>query len=252
MNNGHSFTYIIGYRHKPDRLQNLRRVLDWINGFAGADVIVVEQDTHSKISHLNLRCRHLFLKSDKPYNKSWSFNYATKMAKTNIIVFADSDLIMNPNHLIESLKQIETYEMVNPYKSVIDLDTNETGLQLEQVLQINRPGRGETDHQKVPICGGICIFRRESIIKIAGWNENFVGWGAEDDFVSLKVQQFLNWKQMEHKCYHLFHNREQPNMTEYQKNLNLLQQLTKLEKEEIWKISHKDVTKNGLKNKYEI
>lgn len=252
MNNGHSFTYIIGYRHKPDRLQNLRRVLDWINGFAGADVIVVEQDTHSKISHLNLRCRHLFLKSDKPYNKSWSFNYATKMAKTNIIVFADSDLIMNPNHLIESLKQIETYEMVNPYKSVIDLDTNETGLQLEQVLQINRPGRGETDHQKVPICGGICIFRRESIIKIAGWNENFVGWGAEDDFVSLKVQQFLNWKQMEHKCYHLFHNREQPNMTEYQKNLNLLQQLTKLEKEEIWKISHKDVTKNGLKNKYEV
>ena len=252
MNNGHSFTYIIGYRHKPDRLQNLRRVLDWINGFAGADVILVEQDTHSKISHLNLRCRHLFLKSDKPYNKSWSFNYATKMAKTNIIVFADSDLIMNPNHLIESLKQIETYEMVNPYKSVIDLDTNETGLQLEQVLQINRPGRGETDHQKVPICGGICIFRRESIIKIAGWNENFVGWGAEDDFVSLKVQQFLNWKQMEHKCYHLFHNREQPNMTEYQKNLNLLQQLTKLEKEEIWKISHKDVTKNGLKNKYEV
>ena len=191
MNNGHSFTYIIGYRHKPDRLQNLRRVLDWINGFAGADVILVEQDTHSKISHLNLRCRHLFLKSDKPYNKSWSFNYATKMAKTNIIVFADSDLIMNPNHLIESLKQIETYEMVNPYKSVIDLDTNETGLQLEQVLKINRPGRGETDHQKVPICGGICIFRRESIIKIAGWNENFVGWGAEDDFVSLKVQQFL-------------------------------------------------------------
>ena len=252
MNNGHSFTYIIGYRHKPDRLQNLRRVLDWINGFAGADVIVVEQDTHSKISHLNLRCRHLFLKSDKPYNKSWSFNYANKIAKKNIIVFADSDLIMNPNHLIESLKQIETYEMVNPYKSVIDLDTNETGLQLEQVLQINRPGRGETDHQKVPICGGICIFRRESIIKIAGWNENFVGWGAEDDFVSLKVQQFLNWKQMEHKCYHLFHNREQPNMTEYQKNLNLLQQLTKLEKEEIWKISHKDVTKNGLKNKYEV
>lgn len=252
MNNGHSFTYIIGYRHKPDRLQNLRRVLDWINGFAGADVILVEQDTHSKISHLNLRCRHLFLKSDKPYNKSWSFNYATKMAKTNIIAFADSDLIMNPNHLIESLKQIETYEMVNPYKSVIDLDTNETGLQLEQVLQINRSGRGETDHQKVPICGGICIFRRESIIKIAGWNENFIGWGAEDDFVSLKVQQFLNWKQMEHKCYHLFHNREQPNMTEYQKNLNLLQQLTKLEKEEIWKISHKDVTKNGLKNKYEV
>lgn len=252
MNNGHSFTYIIGYRHKPDRLQNLRRVLDWINGFQGVDVIVVEQDTHSKISHLSLRCRHLFLKSDKPYNKSWSFNYATKMAKSDIIVFADSDLIMHPNQLIDALKQIETHDMVNPYKSVVDLDPNEANLQLEQIIQINRPGRGETDHQKVPICGGICIFRRETINKIAGWNENFIGWGAEDDFVSLKVQHFLNWKQMDYKCYHLFHNREQPNMNEYQKNLNLLQQLVKLSKDDLWKISHRDVPKNGLKNKYEI
>lgn len=251
MNTGHTFTYIIGYRHKIDRLQNLRRVLDWINGFQGVDVIVVEQDTHSKISHLSLKCRHLFLKSDKPYNKSWSFNYATKMAKTGIIVFADSDLIMNPNQLIDGLKQIENYEMVNPYKSVIDLDPNESGFQLDQILQINRPGRGETDHQKVPICGGICIFRRETIDKIAGWNENFIGWGAEDDFVSVKVQHFLNWKQMDYKCYHLFHTREQPNMNEYQRNLNLLQQLAKLSKEELWKISHRDVQKNGMKNKYE-
>jgi hypothetical protein len=41
-------------------------------------------------------------------------------------------------------------------------------------------------------------------------------------------------------------------MNEYQKNLNLLQQLSKLPKEELWKISHRDVPKNGLKNKYEI
>ena len=46
--------------------------------------------------------------------------------------------------------------------------------------------------------------------------------------------------------------REQPNMNEYQKNLNLLQQLVKLSKDDLWKISHRDVPKNGLKNKYEI
>ena len=44
MNQYYSFTYIIGYRHKPDRLNNLRRVLDWINGFMGAEVILIEQD----------------------------------------------------------------------------------------------------------------------------------------------------------------------------------------------------------------
>lgn len=251
MNNTHSFTYVIGYRHSMDRLNNLRRVLDWINCFAGVDVILIEQDKHSKISHLNLRARHIFLKTDKPYNKSWAFNVATNLAKSDVIVFADSDLIMNPEHFIEGLKDLEQFEMVNPYKSVIDLDPNESLVKLEEMIKIDRPGRGETDHQKVPICGGICMFRKEAIIRIGGWNEDFIGWGAEDDFVSHKVQQFLNWKQLDHKCYHLFHNRTQPDMQSYQRNLQLLQQLVTLPKNDLIKAIQKNLPKNGMKNKYD-
>ncbi len=247
----HSFTYVIGYRHSIERLNNLKRVLDWITGFQGIDLIVIEQDTHSKISHLNLRCRHIFLKSKKPYNKSWAFNVATKMAKSNIIVFADSDLIMHPNHFIEGLQLMEKYEMVNPYLSVIDLNPQESQFQLEQMTQITRPGRGETDHQKVPICGGICIFRKDAIMKIGGWNEDFIGWGAEDDFVSHKVKQFLNWHQLPHKCYHLYHSRTQPNMESYQRNLNLLNQLVALPKEELIKVVNKSLQRNGMLNKYD-
>jgi predicted glycosyltransferase involved in capsule biosynthesis len=251
MNQTHSFTYIIGYKHKPDRLNNLRKVLDWINGFQGVDVILIEQDKHSKISNLNLKCRHIFIKSTKSYNKSWAFNIATKMAKSNIIVFADSDLIMNPNEFIEGLKMLEQYDMINPYKSVLDLDPQETGFNLEQLNLIQRPGRGETDHQKVPICGGICMFRKDAINKIGGWNENFIGWGAEDDFVSLKVKNYLTWTEMPYKCYHLYHNRENPNMNEYQRNLNLLNQYNNLSKEDLWKTVIKELPKNGMKNKYD-
>ena len=39
--NTHSFTYIIGYRHSPDRFHNLKKVLDWISGFANVDVILI-------------------------------------------------------------------------------------------------------------------------------------------------------------------------------------------------------------------
>lgn len=251
MNNTNSFTYVIGYRHFPDRLNNLRRVLDWINCFAGVDVILIEQDTHSKISHLNLRARHIFLKTDKPYNKSWAFNVATNLAKSEIIVFADSDLIMKPEQFIEGLKSLEQFEMVNPYKSVIDLDPNESLVRLEEMILIDRPGRGETDHQKVPICGGICMFRKEAIIRIGGWNEDFIGWGAEDDFVSHKVQQFLNWRQLDHKCYHLFHSRIQPDMQSYQRNLQLLQQLVALPKNDLIKSIQKNLPRNGMKNKYD-
>lgn len=251
MNQNYSFTYVIGYRHSPDRLQNLRKTLDWINGFAGSEVIIVEQDKHSKISHLSLKAKHIFLKSTLPYNKSWGFNVATKYSTSNIIVFADSDLIMDPNKFIESLKLVEKYEMVNPYTSVVDLDQNETGLRFEQVLQINRPGRGELDHQKVPLCGGICIFRKDAIMRIGGWNENFVGWGAEDDFVSLKVKHFLTSTEVPGRCYHLYHSRTAPDMKYYKRNLDLLQKANTMTKDEIIKMTNSQIQKSGMKNKYD-
>jgi predicted glycosyltransferase involved in capsule biosynthesis len=240
MQQPYSFTYVIGYRHIPDRLNNLRRVLDWINGFASVEVLLIEQDKHSKISHLNLR-----------YNKSWAFNVATKMAKSNIIVFADSDLIMEPNQLIEGLKLIQDYEMVNPYKSVIDLEANESSMPFEQILKIDRPGRGETDIQKVPLCGGICMFRKDAINKIGGWNEDFIGWGGEDDFVSIKVKHYLTYTELPHKCYHLHHNRPAPDMKFYQRNLQLLNKLAAMSKEDLMKVTINSTQKMGLKNKYE-
>jgi len=249
MNYPYSFTYVIGYRHIPDRINNLRRVLDWINGFGGVEVILIEQDKHSKISHLNLKANHVFLKSQSPYNKSWAFNVATKLAKSNIIVFADSDLIMEPNQFIEGLRLMSEYDMVNPYKSVIDLEPQESLMPFDQILKIDRPGRGENDHQKVPLCGGICMFRKEAIQKIGGWNEDFIGWGAEDDFQSVKVKHFLNWKELPHRCYHLHHQRPAPDMNLYQRNLQLLNKLSNISKEDLVKMTNNQIQKIGMKNK---
>ena len=80
-----SFTFIIAYRHSIERLQNLRRVLDWINGFRGVEVILIEQDKHSKISHLNLKAKHIFTKSNLPFNKSLAFNVGLKYSTSNIL-----------------------------------------------------------------------------------------------------------------------------------------------------------------------
>jgi predicted glycosyltransferase involved in capsule biosynthesis len=247
----YNFTYIISYRHSVERLNNLRRTLEWVNSFTGVEIIVVEQDKHSKIKDIKLPCRHIFIKSNIPFNKSWGFNVGLKYVNSNIVVFGDSDLIMNPNEFIKSIKMIEQYEMVNPYNSVIDLNHQESNLGLDRIMKIERPGRGETDIQKVPLCGGICIFRRESIQKIGGWHEDFVSWGGEDDFQSIKVKNFLTWYENDSKCYHLYHDRPAPDMKFYQKNLNLLQSLSVLSKEELQKVIVKVTPKSGMKNKYD-
>lgn len=249
MAHNYAFTYVIGYRHKIDRLQNLRRVLDWINGFSGSEVIIVEQDKHSKISHLNLKAKHIFIKSNLPYNRSWSFNVALKSSNSSVIVFGDSDLIMDPNQFIAGLQSLQSYEMVSPYHTVVDLTPSETGLPMEEVMKIVRPGRGETDNQKINISGGISMFRKESIQKIAGWNEDFWSWGGEDDYQTLKVQNFLSWTELRARCYHLYHDKEQPDQKCYQRNLQIIQNSSKMTKEQLQKIITNQIPKIGMRNK---
>jgi len=247
----YNFTYIISYRHSVERLNNLKRVLEWINSFSGAEVIVVEQDKHSKIKDTKLSCRHIFLKSNMPFNKSWGFNVGLKYSNSNIIVFGDSDLIMDPQEFIKSVQMMEKYEMVNPYNSVIDLNQQESSMSLDKMMKIDRPGRGETDIQKVPLCGGICIFRKDAIHKIGGWHEDFIGWGGEDDFQSVKVKNFLSYYENTAKCYHIYHDRVAPDTKWYQRNLQLLQKLSVMSKDELQKVISNVIPKSGLKYKYD-
>jgi hypothetical protein len=251
MNHKYAFSYIIGYRHRPDRLAQLRRVLDWLNAFSSIQIILVEQDKHSKISHLNLKAKHVFVKSNMPYNRSWAFNVGLKYVNSDIVVCGDSDLIMRPEDLIEGLKAVSQFDVVNPYHSVIDLTPQESQIPLEQIMTINRPGRGELDHQKTNICGGICIFRKDALYKIAGWNENFIGWGGEDDYQAIKVENFLTWTTINHRCYHLYHNRESLDQVQYQKTLNLLSQLKSLSKDDLVKNIQREMQKMGMRNKYD-
>lgn len=251
MSNNLSFSFVILYRHSIERYNNLRRVLEWTSGFSSSETIIVEQDTHSKLSNLKLNCRHIFTKSDMPFNRSWGFNVGLKNSNSDIIVFTDCDLIMEPNSFISAIKKIEEYDMVSPYSSVVDLNPEESQLQMESIFRINRPGRGEEDHQKINICGGITIFKKEAIMRIGGWCEEFIGWGGEDDYQTIKVENFLTNYEQKSRCYHLYHDREAPDMKWYQRNLQLLQKYKSLSKDEIVKSINNSLKKIGMKNIYD-
>ena len=247
----YNFSCIILYRHNIQRWNNLKRVLDWLNGFSGVEIIIVEQDTHSKIEHLNFPAKHIFTKSNMPFNRSWGFNVGLKNTNSDIVVFTDCDLIMEPNSFISAIKKIEEYDMVSPYSSVVDLSPEESQLQMESIFRINRPGRGEEDHQKINICGGITIFKKEAIMRIGGWCEEFIGWGGEDDYQTIKVEKFLTNYEQKSRCYHLYHDREAPDQKWYQRNLQLLQKYKSLSKDEIVKSINNSLKKIGMKNIYD-
>jgi len=217
-----NFTYIIPFKYTDDRFLTLQKVIENIKNL-NCEVIVIEQGTESILPSKNLLTtqKYIFLNNPYPFNKSWSLNIAWKEATNDIIVFGDADNLIDTNNILSSINEMGDYEFVSPHIRLIDLQPNENGLDSNSIFQIKRPGRGELDHQKLPMCGAMTIFKKEALEKIAGWPEEFFGWGAEDDAMSIKVKHFLKWKEIDNNCYHLYHHRVQPDMRWYQRNLQI-------------------------------
>jgi glycosyltransferase involved in cell wall biosynthesis len=252
------FSYIIAYKHNSERLENLKRVVDWVKSLGDIELILVEQDDSPKLPELvNIDFKYKFIENKLPFNKSWAFNIGWKMSTSDIIVFGDSDLIMSDKEFLDAIQELNEYEVVNPYNKVIDLFSEESRMNLEELSKIEREFRGEKDIQKTPIAGGIIAFKSDSLEKVGGWCEEFIGWGGEDDFQSLKIKMFLKWKEFDNRCYHLFHTRVTPYKEFYFRNLNILNQLGSLNALQMRNyidstkdtIADEDKLKNLIKNK---
>jgi hypothetical protein len=207
------FTFIIPFQYRPDRILSLRRVVDWLSGFQGGEVLIVEQGKNSQISGLNIRANHMFVESEMPFNKSWLYNIAIKRVSSPIVIFMEADTIMNPLQFIEALKIIDGYDCVFAANNVIKLSISESQQDFSNILNIDRT------EPKQNLCDGISIFKRDSIWKIGGWNEDIMGLdGYDNKFQDFKIKKTLNWKEMEYKSYHLFHFPDR--ISDYLKNRN--------------------------------
>jgi len=193
------FSYIIPFRYSPDRILPLRRIIEWLSGFQNVEIIVVEQDKHSKIDYLNIRAKHIFIQSEAPFNKSWALNVGVKRATSQTILFGDADFIMNPMELIEALKMLDTYDCVIPTDKVTILTQQQSAMDSASILQIKNFA------PKNNMLDGISIFKKDAIQKIAGWNEDLLGVGYENQFNELKIKQNLNYKQLNFGGFHIFH-----------------------------------------------
>ncbi len=228
-------SYIIPYKHNIERYLNLVKVIDWLYSIPlDMEVIIIEQidsDVNFRISDIFTHVKVISVYSNSTiFNKSWLMNIGVKNTTSDVLIFGDCDIILPINDFIESVKLISTNHVVSPYNKVIDLDPTESLMSYSNIFKIDRSGRGELDNQKINICGGIVIFRRDVLLNIGGWCEDFDGWGCEDDFQSFKVDMFgLISVEYNSNSYHLYHGRSKIDMNLYSKSLNLYSQYLKMD-----------------------
>ena len=242
------FSYIICYRHSPDRMKNLLKVIDWLENF-NCEIVIVEQDISKKFGVERSFINHIFTKSNKPFNRSWAFNCGALKTKSDIIVCGDCDLIIDVPEFNDCVYYMRTSDCqcLSPFKTVIDLKQDESEIvNIDKWKDIQRKGR-----IGVNLTGGIVLYKKPAFMNIAGWNEDFEGWGGEDDYMSFKSQSFLKCGVKPYRCYHMWHPPAKKVPELYSSNLKILRDVRKRDKNSFLKEfeERRDIIGNVDKNK---
>lgn len=205
--------FVFPFRYDSDkRKENLIRVLEyyktyfWHSGF-----IVSEQGIEQTVGIDGFN--YVFTKKELPHNQSKCINDGIRISNKKYVCVVDSDIILLTYHNIhEALKLMVLGELEYslPYTECYDLPN----------FKVRRPWKG--------LCiGGIFLIDREKFIAAGMNNENFVGWGREDDERHHRLlKEGFKFKRYGGTIIHLDHPEQQELIQTGKSNLDLLKKIT--------------------------
>ncbi len=246
------YTYILAYKHTPQRLKALFRQLDWVKAITKLEIILIEVGQYSQLEGLNLGVKHKFVRTDfGNFNKAWAFNVGLNFCKTPYVIFGDCDIIMDYQQFFEAARMLEKYEVVSPHNRIIDLDQQESRLPDDEIFKIQKMARGEDKTGEFTnICSGIIMAHTKTIYKVGGWYESFEGWGGEDDAFGYILEKVTPCLEFKYSAYHLWHPRAFLHPVQYRENLRTLKELKNLDTNQMATFLNENAKNIGKLNKY--
>lgn len=204
-----SVTFIIGHRganRVPHLLATLKSVAAQVD--VGIECLVVEQSEEPEVKNLIpswVRYVHTPLRSpDQPYNRAWAFNVGAELARTELLIFHDNDMLV-PQHYAAEITRHRTngYEVINVKRFIFYLHKNHS----KKILS-----SGSLDLSIAPEvvvqnseAGGSFAIERPAFFSIGGFDENFVGWGGEDNEFWERAETRAVWPYGYMPIVHLWH-----------------------------------------------
>lgn len=179
---------------EPCRVRNLGLVLDWYSRLEGWELLVIEQGASPMLDSTgwSSAARHVFVPNPGPFNKGWGMNVGSRLASHDLLYFCDADLLV-PHAALQTSASLcrGRLQAVNPYDRLIELENAETDALaaasgepgFDDPRAAERRGRGE----RLPFCGGSFMMRRALFRRLGGFDERYLGWGAEDDALTVKL-----------------------------------------------------------------
>lgn len=214
---------IIGHRGLQ-RKDLLLTTLGSIGSQEGVSIecIVVEQDNIPKIERfLPSWVKYVFQESqggNDGYNRSAAFNLGAKHARGRILLLHDNDMLVPTLYCkeIEAITQ-EGYDALNIKRYVFYLSKEDTQKVIESIMNL-RLCTPLYIVQNLE-AGGSMAITRDAYMRVGGMDENFIGWGGEDNELWKRCSVLKRWIWGYTPVIHLWHE-SQP-MKEHKDNINL-------------------------------
>lgn len=212
------------------------------------NIVIVEQDTQPKLDLSNLPyCKHIFIYNPGLFNRGWSCNVGARATENRYLIFGDADVFMSKPAYTECFRYLQDFEAVDPKKNYL---WNVDNIEIESLqYQIKSIRYGNT------FGGGIFLIQRESFMSLEMWDEDFEGWGGEDNVMQHVIQSYLRHCRLQlDDIFHIDHLRtfldgkEQPS---YIRNSERSNYICSLHGERL--LSYMEYKKKhslGCKNKY--
>lgn len=203
---------IISYKQVDKyRQHNLDNVIRHISNFKldNLEIIVVEQDAYEKFDSTPYKnTKKIFIYNDGEFNKGWGYNVGAKESSGDVLFFCDCDIILPEEFFINSIKKLNTHDVVDTHSIIASYDEENT------VNLINSNFKSYQDLHKnvvdtVLISGGAFLIKKQIYLDIHGFDERFIGWGYEDCAFDLKLKKLnINVCRLQGQfCFHLYHHR---------------------------------------------
>ena len=175
-------------------------------------IIVVELGPKPLARRLcdRLGVEYVYGYAEGPFNKARAVNIGCGLARHDLLLWSDNDLLLQAGALAEALGEMRrsNYDLLFPFARIAYLSEADS-------LAVREGGSHPSECKPVNVyaavqaaIGGVLLVREDFVRHYGGMCEAFQGWGGEDNSWVHKVQVLGRYgitAQRERTAYHLYH-----------------------------------------------
>lgn len=229
-----------------DRARNLFVCVNYINRYFDTNIIVCEQNDNY-VADILKNAKYIYLHFESNVNKNEihrtaQLNLMCMKSNTPIIVNYDCDVLLPIDQYVISTELIRNNEadVVYPYNGQflnIDDKSIEQFMIYYDLDKIDKSNFAHIGPPDKPSVGGAIFYNKQSFINSGMENENFFGWGFEDNERFYRFNTLgLKIKRTDKSLYHMNHEKVQFNSSRIWTNSREMNYIKSLDKEQLLKL----------------